>query len=150
MYLSFLDMHIIHRKVLKWISAQKNRQTQFSKCHVSKLSPKILITSVFDSEEQLLTMVLCSAPRPFIHFWIGGMTLIFLSQTHVYNPNRRWKQMKTFFVFVPAEAQIRKMDLFISLPPFIFLQEVHKVTNTRIQQRWRNLALMTLQPSGKM
>ena len=27
-YLSFLDMHIIHRKVLKWISAKKNSYTQ--------------------------------------------------------------------------------------------------------------------------
>ena len=27
-YLSFLDMHILHRKVLKWISAKKNSYTQ--------------------------------------------------------------------------------------------------------------------------
>ena len=93
--LSFLDMHIIHRKVQK--SAQKNRYTQFSKCYVSKLSPKILITSVFDSEKQLFTMVLCSAPRLFIHFYMGGMKLIFLLQTLTVDGNR-WNFLFLFLL----------------------------------------------------
>ena len=137
-YLSFLDMHIGHRKVLKWISAKKNSYTQLL-CHqiISKNSNYLCLWQW----EAIIHNGPLFSPAPFHSFldWrneINIHTIITLTEN-----GNRW----TFFVvLVPAEAQIRKMDLFISLPPFIFLQEVHKVTNTRIQQRWRNLALLTL------